>query len=396
MGKCHKGSYSEYLLMFFFLCLGGNPILTVTSEYYAIISIVLLFLVALKRNITLYNKDLSIWIIAWLALFLLQFILLPINSIPADINFLAKFYCGFLIMGLLGRKFRYLYFDTITFIAKISLIFWILHSAGIHLPGIIIGRNVNFIIYNYTLGDIREGVRNCGMFWEPGAFQAYIMLAFLLFIDNLKYLFVTKRKSFIILLLALVSTLSTTAFVIFGLFVFLLVLKKIKNIIYRSVAVFIVVAVSFWAFNSLDFLGDKIKHQYETSQNMNLDEPSWTRFGSAVIDIHQISKRPITGNGFDLDQRYPEFGELMSGAGNGFTGSINIYGIPMMLLYMFFLYKKAPSRSKYEKFIYVVLIILMLNGEYLLNYTPFWSLVFLNYRGQYNQIKQCTAHIRMA
>ena len=72
-------------------------------------------------------------------------------------------------------------------------------------------------------------------------------------------------------------------------------------------------------------------------------------------------------------------GALMGGTGNGFTGAVNMYGIPMMFLYIILLYKRIPVGSVQIKILAVIAVILLLSGEFHLNYSAFWTLIFIQY-----------------
>lgn len=65
----------------------------------------------------------------------------------------------------------------------------------------------NGYVYNYMFG------RNAGPFWEPGAFQFFLMIA-LFMILGCKELFTRRRFLVILLLLTLITTQSTSAYII--------------------------------------------------------------------------------------------------------------------------------------------------------------------------------------
>ena len=146
---------------------------------------------------------------------------------------------------------------------------------------------------------------------------------------------------------------------------------------YRSIVGVAVIAAVVYSFSSLDFLGEKMTNQYETAQTLEKGDVSWSRFGAAVVDYYEIARSPITGNGFMMDARYPELGDLMAGSGNGFTGAVNSFGIIVIFLYLFQLFRRAPVITMIEKLIYVTTVILLLQGEFFLNYPMFWALLFI-------------------
>ena len=77
------------------------------------------------------------------------------------------------------------------------------------------------------------------------------------------------------------------------------------------------------------------------------------------------------------ESRYGILGEYMKGAGNGFTGAINMLGIPFIILYFLGIFRNLSHIPKANRLVFIFAIILILNGEYMLNYPLFWSLLFI-------------------
>ena len=59
------------------------------------------------------------------------------------------------------------------------------------------------------------GFRNGGMFWEAGAFAIYINIAFFLYLGNLKRIVSKYPWRTIIMVIALITTYSTTGYLLF-------------------------------------------------------------------------------------------------------------------------------------------------------------------------------------
>lgn len=131
------------------------------------------------------------------------------------------------------------------------------------------------------------------------------------------------------------------------------------------------------ASNSIDFLGDKIEGQYENAMSLRTNEVSWTRMGAMKIDLQHISRHPLVGNGFVMTSRYENLGDKMVGSGNGFTGAINMLGIPCIAIYFLVLYRSLNFNQKKQKIFFISLIVILLNGEFFLNYPLFWGLPFV-------------------
>lgn len=372
----------DYITVFLLLCISGNPLVGSFTEYINIITAVLLVILSIHYKTPLMTNRFRLVGVILILLYVLQFVFVGDISLPADINHFAKIFCGFLAVSITGYRFRLAYLRVMTFVAVASLIGLALNLTVGQFPGFVIDRNVSVLFYNYHPSSFQamEGMfRNCGMFWEPGAFQGYIMLAFLMFMDDFKAFYNKYTKSFWILTVALVTTYSTTGYVVFALYMFLVFSENIKKSPLMLIMTVILVLFFVWAFLRFDFLGEKMMNEYESAQEVGEGDVSWTRMGSAVIAWQNVLRHPLIGNGFLMTALYGNLAEYMEGMGNGFFGAMNQLGIPFILLYLFLLFKNAPATKTLYRWGFVLLVILMINGEFFLNYPMFWSLMFIKY-----------------
>jgi hypothetical protein len=372
----------DFFLVFWLICISGNPLFgELGGKYIYLGTTIGAAAISVYYAKPLYSLKLIMFILASVVLFLLQSTILTSFSVLANANFIARLYSGFLITSFLGYKFRYAYMKVIFFVSVVSLVFWLI-NAFVDFPGIEIGQYRSIVVFNYILKtDIYSftGRRNSGMFWEPGAFQGFIMLVPIMYIGQIRELLRQFRKECIILFLALLSTMSTTGYVVFAVLVLLVIVKNIQNVFFKFVLAFSMAAIFMWAYNTLDFLGEKVEKQYDDALELGRGEVSWSRMGALQIDLENVKRHPIIGNGFLQDSRYGILGDKMRGAGNGFTGALNSMGIPFIIFYFFLLFKNAPAVTRYESMIVPIIILLLLNGEAFLNHPLFWSLIFVKY-----------------
>ena len=363
------------VLVFFLIVLSGNPLVVYSTEWmYAGYIVVLLFYLCVHNKLVL-SKYVWKWLIGFVVLFVAQFIFVRTVSLPADINFLAKFIIAYITASLCGENFSKIYTDIMYVICLISLLFFGLHCIHIPIPGLQFDRYTTIGIWNYITNS--SSLRNCGMFWEPGAFQGFIMLPFLLYIGKLKWFWQHKRKQIIIFIIALLSTLSTTAYIVAFLYGILILMSSKIRILYKALVVVIALIGATVAYFSLDFLGNKIQDQIETTDTNSTNKANWSRTGALIIEISNLARHPFTGNGFLLESRYKGLGDKMSGAGNGLAGIINMLGIPMVLAYFIGVaYSWRNTRRAYRLTVVVVLMALLF-GEFFLNYPLYWSLLFV-------------------
>lgn len=365
-------SMFEYLVMFIAIALSGNPILIYSSsKLIYVVAAAAMFVLCLMKGKKNSNSKFVFWLICSCILFISQNVILNLTSVMAEFNFLARLYIAFLTAMFFGYKFREVYLRVIVAICLLSIPMFLLDLTGINL-GYRFDRYSSVLFYNF----MNVG-RNPGMFWEPGAFQGFIMLVPLLYSDKLKQLWTQYKKGCIILLVALLTTQSTTGYLTFAIFVFSTMLLNSKmNIAKKTflIASLLVASTYVW---SQDFMGEKIANEIETASTIGSGEVSWSRMGALMIDIENILRHPIIGNGFLMESRYGFLGDYMGGSGNGFSGAINIFGIPFIILYLLGIFSNLKHIPKANRLIFILVITMILFGEYMLNYPFFWSLLFI-------------------
>ncbi len=366
----------DYILVFLLMCISGNPLFIYSNDWVFVIAVaVMVFLYMIQGGERLVSKKILGWLIFFVCLFVGQALVLKEVSLPANVNFLAKFYVGYLIVTLIGFRFRRVYLKTLYVISLISLVLFLWEYLGGAPLGFEFNRYKTLIFYNSIISI--DPIRNSGMFWEPGAFQGFIMLIPLLYLDDLKHLWRTYRKECIIFIITLGTTQSTTGYLVFVAFALGSVLisehlSKVK----KSVIIISSILLGMVLYDSLEFLGEKVSKEYEAAIELEEGEVSWSRMGALTIDMKNIARHPIVGNGFLLDSRYEGLGAKMVGTGNGFSGAINIMGVVCILLYFVMLYRQLNMPWK-KRLLFLVIIVLLLNGEYFLNYPLFWGLLFV-------------------
>ena len=107
------------------------------------------------------------------------------------------------------------------------------------------------------------------MFWEPGAFACYINLVFLFYIGKIKPLLENNRLKVIIILLALLTTYSTTGYIVLFLIglvtIYIEYSKKYGILVIPLFLVFSVIAIV--TYENSEFLKEKIDNQFEVASN---------------------------------------------------------------------------------------------------------------------------------
>ncbi len=330
---------TDYLVLFLLLFTSGFAFV-VNSPYDDEIllgGLAILAYIAIKRNLKLV---LSYWMVigVFVLLSVFQHFKFGGISINAHIGVLVKITLGYLAFKLLEGNFIDYYIKTIKFIAGYSLIFFttfflfpsafdfvnqsivpLFNSYDSHGEG-------NFFLY---VMDVQEINRNAGPFWEPGAFQGYLNLAlFLSFSKKGGFYF----RSNYILILALLSTMSTTGYLVFLIQLMLFMMKfSGKNSKYLLILPLGAIIAGYVYF-TVPILNEKITEQIEA---IDTESPNTQRFNSFLRDLNTFSENSWIGTGPTLKNRYgtADVDEVVVST-TGITNLLASYGVIGFLLYL--------------------------------------------------------------
>lgn len=368
----YRNSRHSYMLIILLIFISGSPILN-NAFLYGILGLGFLLYSVLFLNMSRRRK-LWVYMLFFVIIFILQYINLHYISILGSINLLMKLMIGATVMWITKDKFRYIYTDVLFYLSVISLFFYIIGLLGLSIPNLFSNdpNRSSILVYN-TLS--QSSYRNCGPFWEPGAFACYLILVPLLFIDNLREFVISNKSKTLVLSVTLISTISTTGYIcLFIIIVYYLITFSKNRFISYLIYVPIVLVMISYAFVKLDFMSEKIEEQ--TLSAVDLDgEFSNTRLGSLMFDLHYIKKHPIIGNGLHERTRYADHPSLWGqnlGHGNAFSNYTAQMGTIAMIVYFLLLYQAFSKRI-----IVPIIVLLLFQGEQLLNYPLFLSLPFV-------------------
>jgi len=130
----------------------------------------------------------------------------------------------------------------------------------------------------------------------------------------------------------------------------------------------------------LDFVGEKIR---EYRQKIAYRERGWerTRFGGIIFDLEYIERRPFFGWGPNHTTRYMlHGGENIGAMGNGlsdFTAKFGLLGLITVLTSIWIGVYKLERHNLTKATLFIFFIVMVLNGEHLLDYSVYLGLMFL-------------------
>ncbi|SHJ71397.1 hypothetical protein SAMN04488007_1186 [Maribacter aquivivus] len=306
---------------------------------------------------------------------------LPSDYFKSDVFYFFKFVLtSYLFCLILKEKTLYYLVKVISHLALISIVFYVIQfyqngaivkAIGNTFESLTVNdessRYTNFLIFTY---DTIHYYRNSGFCWEPGAFGSFLTLALLF--NFLMNDFKLNKEAFIITL-AILTTVSTTAY----LGVFLLFFLRYRVLNKGSKVAIIAFAIIFaLAIPNVPFLGDKIVEIYDQDiKDLKRIEQLSTyyddvqrqiplnRFASAIFLYEQFDWKLFLGVSNQYDEYYIH--EYNINISNGIMDFITKFGVVglFVLLYRYGAVCKVYLR-KTEYVIYSILILIILSfGE---------------------------------
>lgn len=360
--------------------------------------VLLLALVAL--NIFLYKRNLRAKksIVILLPLIAVFSYLLNGESIKQFEILLLYYLVSFIFVLYLDfNKWCDAYLGVIQFIAILSIILYFLSIA---FPSIIdalpttinsAGRTTHTVFFCLTPF---EG-RSIGIFWEPGAFQIYLMLAII--IEYFTY-GLEKYPRLVVLLIANILTFSTTAFIATGVLLIVILTNEIiegrlrKGIgISIVVSVLVIIIVSFFTQKANIDIYTKVFGKIDLYRsNPTYNGSAAVRFNSAIKALEIFVQNPILGVGTTKLNEYfvSYYGHSMTTCTfiNWFAISGVFYGVLMSIgVYKF---SSLFTKRRIVSFLLLLLIFVLISSEDMVINPSFIILVLYGYLGYHSFKKE--------
>ena len=385
-----KKTLKSYLLVLVLLFFSGNPLIYSLFGKYAPIVGFALVIIIIHRNLKIgksYFKLIKIIAVLLVVISILQYIQFGSVSVLGMVNLLVKFAMGGLIVHYLGSKFIPIFFKVIFHLSLISLLFFVVVNVlEITIPRITLLKEMHSYVV-YTTAHIVHIHKNMGMFWEPGAFAGVLTLCLALNLNNFTYYWKKHRFKLVIVILALITSQSTTGYIV-GAVILFFVLYQTKKISVYLFILPVVIAIGLFFYESNDFLKNKIEKQFQLATEQNVGEFSNTRFGSLLFDWYYIEKHPFIGNGLKPETRYADHKHLFVGAngsdvigsGNSFSHYWASLGVFFIAAYFYLLRKVTIPFSKLFSILVIIVVFLNLQGEQWFNYPLYLGLIFINFK----------------
>jgi len=399
-----KDSYIRYILIFFLIGLSNTVFWGLAHRNLSIyISIMLFGTIFLFKflNIIKLWKCTKNGLRNFIILLLFEgLILINYIGIQENIsNTIRNTYIGYGI-NLFLAYFATLVFDRktfskfyVNFMTVVSIISLLHYFLALFLPSIVYqlpmqifdqGHNVYHNIFhtwgwsNYNSGLILSG-RNSGPFWEPGAFQGFLIIAILFILVN-KELVKNEDKKLIILIITLITTKSTTGlillitiFLIWKSEIFGVILKNKSDKQIRFLLIIMLVIVFFaWIFSN-NIISEKIMIYKDSLTSTGI------RLNDLINGLKLISVRPLLGLGSTNLKISYEKSVGIIGNSNGTILMLYSMGLVFSLPYLLGsirgILRFFPNNNAIKKIV-ILLIFLILHSTEALYILPMY-LIFL-------------------
>ena len=354
-----------------------------TSQIGGIVIVVLNIMVMYINKVNLRKElfyALGIWLLYCTMVFIRNDTLTP--------YFYYRYASYILISYTLIELYKYniyiIYEKTITYLALISLIFYvILIISPTSIIKIISLLDVsgdmkrssdmyyNMILYTVEIYDGKISLRNYGFVFEPGAYSIFLMLAIHINLmrNGNK---IHSNKGLWVLILSLITTFSTTGYLAFGALSIYIAIKN-NDYIKRYIITTMLIILFIYAFYKIEFLYYKIVELFIVSQNINEimynaayagETYSAGRFAGLYIGWQDIKQFPLLGRGGITELSFGRTNLISLNIVNGIANIMSQFGSFGLITYLYAILKSSKELS--EKFIssnkYGLVIIILIGS----------------------------------
>lgn len=324
------------------------------------------------------------------------------------------FFVGILLLRKYGKSLIVYYEKSMVFLSIVSLICWLIQvvgGTGLLLSSPILLENVagnsDFSLILYTIAnppvsaEFSTGIfRNSGCAWEPGLFS--VMLNFAIIFNIIRNKTIQLNRQFIILLITLLSTFSTTGYVTFIVTIlgYYLLVSKISPI--RRIFILLALSIATFYIFSLPFMREKIvnkaeKENFSINNTHNLEwsernEVTFTadRFEGILLDLYNIFDCPIVGYGLKRECSfvYKNLSPAIITT-NNLTKPLAQLGVPLGLMLLFLTFhsmRRLSMEFGMREFHYLLFSVFVIGGvSYLYDSTPFMRAIeiYVLYKNKY-------------
>ena len=365
--------------------------------------IIMTIILLIRNNVTFVNKSFLIIIATYTIWSILQYVKYNYFNITYFFFVYYNITIAYIIISIYKANTFLLYEKIVTVLSFVAIIGWLFmvlvpNSFGnlidlIKMPGSDILLRGNIIIFSMTNLDIYKTVesfgltRNSGFSWEPGRYASMVVIALFFNMSRTQFQF-GKNIGFWILLLALLTTQSTTGyFSFFILIIFYLLNLKIELKLLYLILIIPLIIITY----NLPFIGEKLNTLSDSESSMSqvgtdienheIEGDSFVpqRFDGLQFELLNIINDPILGHGDDVNNSYVinniSTSLILS---NGILKIFARFGLILGGLFYILLFKSSKWLSNFYNIkggIIYMLVFMSISVSYDFNLIPFFFAV---------------------
>lgn len=359
----------KFWILFLVINMSGNLCFDYIFPYKLILIFVFLVITAYSFIKNYMTKQALLFILLFCAILLLQGFYTSENySFSSTIHILLKVCTGILTLLILQKKFIPYYVNIIFFFSIISLCCFTYNAMGGVIPYLTMDKTlidggriyrVSSMIYTQLYGPTGGlTLRNCGPFWEPGAFQGFLNLAIMLLLLSKDALSKKCIVKVCCLTVAVITTFSTGGYIVlFCIILYALCTTdriSVTDKIYLFVVLTLLLTVCFF---SLDFLYKKVSTD-KGRLGVSLDS-----FGDGIYLLF--------GYGYS-EESFKQSDLVVAGSIFSLIRYMGVIGLGM-----FFATLLGVNLTKPKLFFAIVIFLILMNEPFLTAGPFWWSIPFL-------------------
>ena len=377
----NKRSVVHYLLLYLLIISQGSVLFGINQDICIILILILsCYFIVLKR--VRLEKGFSYFIIIlFVCLGMVSFITNGSLSIASVLNVCSNFFLAYIAYGYDKKNFPTRFVKITTILSIIGLIMFAVQIVNFGLIKALLPQYIHsgYIFYGQLLFSATEYphlTKNIGLATEPGRHQIYLIAAIYVCVFKEQLLNVSekvKKRCLIILIIALITTQSTTGYISLAILIIGRLLINLKNknntqtskTINRVIIIMLVVVIGYLLVSGENNLIQRIiiNKLFDSTGKVDFTvSTGGSRVGSMLTDLSIAIKNPL-GLGFEKYQSLwanSKIGYFLDTAScSGLTISCAALGFPATIImigyYIYCEIKNIPNNI--EKIVLVLILI---------------------------------------
>lgn len=329
-------------------------------------------------------------------------------------QFVLKIFVGLVFAAYYKERLIEYFYKIVSLLSFISIPFWVVcNILGEKTLATFapfeqwLGEGSSFVVYS-TLENLGHSdkyglVRNTGFCWEPGRFATCIVFAMACYIISNRGQIKWKSWKWLSMVIALVSTQSTTGYVTFLILIVIHYIFTANASLLKKTIMLVVIGLSLSSIMSLPFMQEKIVDNADSKTWITeRKDVQWVddldhaitvdRSEGIFLDYLNIQYKPIMGSGLSFKDTYLyKYISRNLTTSNGLTNPLSrlglLLGIPFFILFLFGTKNISKFYSSSE--IYMLFIVAMIM-QYSYNFMFdifFFALTFYSFNKKHSFVK---------